>query len=350
MKRSRAIWIILAVLLILYLVLPNEEGDGSVLMAKLFPEAAYTHTHTQASSTASPEPTPVPTPTPAPVELYGVSARWDTKELDLHDISIRDDGAALIAAIPSLPRLQRVDMTGCGLSNERMGKLQEEFPDITFVWMLHVFELLLPSDGEYFINSDKSGLKLSFSLYGPQELYYARNLRSLDLGHCNLSDVSFIANMPHLRHLILADNIGFDLSPLYGLKELEWLELFGTYLEDISPQLGCTALRDLNLCYVVAPADNLFDTLSQMTWLRRLWISGTSMSNAQIEALREALPDTEIWSKLSSSSTGSTWRCDEDYYDMRDAFHMYYMDSLGNKAKRMTEEELAAVHEKYWGY
>ena len=44
------------------------------------------------------------------------------------------------------------------------------------------------------------------------------------------------------------------------------------------------------------------------------------------------------------------FRSDEDYYDMRDAFHMYYMDIKGNTVERMTEDELAAVHKKYWGY
>ena len=35
---------------------------------------------------------------------------------------------------------------------------------------------------------------------------------------------------------------------------------------------------------------------------------------------------------------------------MRDAFHMYYMDIKGNTVERMTEDELVAVHKKYWGY
>ena len=43
-------------------------------------------------------------------------------------------------------------------------------------------------------------------------------------------------------------------------------------------------------------------------------------------------------------------RHDEDYYDMRDAFHMYYMDIKGDTVERMTEDELAAIHKKYWGY
>ena len=34
--------------------------------------------------------------------------------------------------------------------------------------------------------------------------------------------------MPHLRHLILADDLVYDISPLENLKELEWLGLFNT--------------------------------------------------------------------------------------------------------------------------
>ena len=29
---------------------------------------------------------------------------------------------------------------------------------------------------------------------------------------------------------------------------------------------------------------------------------------------------------------------------------MYYMYSKGDAGERMTEDELAAVHKKYWGY
>ena len=87
-----------------------------------------------------------------------------------------------------------------------------------------------------------------------------------------------------------------------------------------------------------------------MPWLRRVWVVGDNLTYDQIDELRAALPDTEIWYAAGDESTGGTWRLDNDYYDMRDAFHMYYMDAVGNDAKRLTEEELAAAHKKYWGY
>ena len=64
--------------------------------------------------------------------------------------------------------------------------------------------------------------------------------------------------------------------------------------------------------------------------------------------LREALPDTEIWCLTGDESTGSTWRYSESYYEMRDAFHMYYMDIWGNRTKRLDEEGLARMHRKFW--
>ena len=338
MKRSLVLFFTAAALCILCACGVNEAASAAVIV----------------NETASPAPTAAPTPrptaTPAPTELYGVRVRWDDEEIDLRDIKIEDAGAEVSEALPSLPRVRRVDMTGCGLTDEEMAALQEAFPDVTFVWTLRIYVFFVPSDTDYFITNPDAGFKTGVYQQGPRGLYYLRDIRSLDLGHCHMSEVPFVANMPRLRHLILADNLVYDISPVENLKELEWLELFNTAVQDPTPLLGCTALRDLNVCYIGTPPDALFETLSQMTWLRRLWCTGTYMSDAQIEALREALPDTEVWCSPGDESTGGTWRYDEDYYDMRDAFHMYYMDIKGNTVERMTEDELAAVLKKYWGY
>ena len=306
MKRSLVLFFAAAALCILCACGANEAAPAAVIV----------------NETASPAPTPRPTATPAPVELYGVTVRWDDEEIDLRGIKIEDAGAEVSEALPALPRVRRVDMTDCGLTDEEMGALQEAFPDVTFVWTLRIYVFFVPSDSDYFITNPDAGFKMNVHQQGPRGLYYLRSIRSLDLGHCHLSAVPFVANMPHLRHLILADDLVYDISPLENLKELEWLELFNTAVQDPTPLLGCTALRDLNVCYISTPPD----------------------------ALREALPNTEVWCSPGDESTGGTWRYDEDYYDMRDAFHMYYMDIKGDTVERMTEDELAAVHKKYWGY
>lgn len=340
MKRNLALFFAAAALCILSACGANEAAPAAVITTEA----------PSPSPEMTPAPAPAPTATPAPIDVYGVEAAWDTAEVDFHDVKIEDAGAALTDAIPSLPRLRRVDMTGCGLTDEEMGALQETFPDISFSWPVCIYTFRTMSDTDYFITNPDAGVELTGVQHGPSALRYCRDLVALDLGHCHLDSAPFVAGMPHLKYLILADNPIYDLSPLADLKELEWLELFNTNLWDLSPLVGCTALRDLNICYIPASGEAIVKTLSQMPWLRRVWCSGANLSYAEIDELRAALPDTEIWCPAGDESSGGTWRYDEDYYEMRDAFHMYYMDIDGDPIERMTPDELAAVHKKYWGY
>lgn len=341
MKRKPILLFASALLCILSACGANDSGAPDVLSAE--PSAAPTLAPT-------PTATPIPTPTPAPVDVYGVTVCWNDAEIDLRTVSIDDAGAALSEALSALPQVHRVDMTGCGLSNQEMGALQEAFPDVSFAWRLNLYTYFISADADFFIPNPDAGFVTTGIQHGPHALWYCRDLRALDLGHTGIHDISFLEVMPHLRYLILAANPINDLTLVGKLQELEWLELFQTYVQDLSPLLGCTALHDLNICYIPATGEEILATLSQMPWLRRLWVVGCNLTYEQIDELRAALPDTEIWYATGDESTGGTWRLDNDYYDMRDAFHMYYMDAVGNNTKRLTEEELADAHKKHWGY
>ena len=283
-------------------------------------------------------------------DLYGVTVSSLDTEIDLSDHRIKDGAAALEEAIGYMPALERVVMCRCGLTDEEMDALNRRYDDIRFVWMVYVQYNALRTDSDYYTPFKASGIEQTDHPAGLRAFRYCTDLVALDLGHSKISDISYIANMPHLKYLILAECYTLDLSLVGELKELKWLELFQSTTRDLSPLLGCTALEDLNICYITAPRDNLFETLRQMTWLKRLWCSGTTMTRQQIEQLREALPDTEIWCKNGDESTGGTWRYAESYYEMRDAFHMYYMTITGERTRRLDEEELAAVHKKFWGW
>ena len=136
--------------------------------------------------------------------------------------------------------------------------------------------------------------------------------------------------MPKMKYLIFAECAITDISYIGQLKELEWLELFKASIRDISPLVGCTNLKQLNLCYIYAD-DSAYDTLVQMPWLERLWYAGNRMSEEQIESLRQALPDTQFYVEMGADSTGGSWRYHQSYYDMRDAFNMYYMTATGDR-------------------
>ena len=134
----------------------------SACSANDMPPAAVLPTDTPSPTpapTVAPTATPAPSSTPAPLDVYGVPVCWDDAEIDLRDVKIDDAGAALAETIPSLPELRRVDMTGCGLTNEEIGVLQAAFPDVTFVWTLGVYNFSVSSDTTYFITNPAAGFR-----------------------------------------------------------------------------------------------------------------------------------------------------------------------------------------------
>ena len=282
------------------------------------------------------------------IDLYGVEVCSTAEEIDLSDHLVTDKGAQVEAALPWFSHLKKVVMCNCGVSNEDMDALNNRHEDVRFVWMVDIQWAAIRTDSDFFIPYRSSGVKQTRRRAGLKNLVYCTDLIALDIGHAHTQDISYISVMPHLKYLIIAENYVVDISVLEDLKELKWLEMFQCVTRDLSPLLGCTALEDLNICYLVAPRDNVFETLRQMTWLKRLWCSGSTMTKDQVRQLREALPDTEIWCRMGDESTGSTWRYSESYYEMRDAFHMYYMDITGNRVRRLTAEELQRMHDRFW--
>ena len=64
--------------------------------------------------------------------VYGVPLDSSTVLLDLNDIYIRSLDP-LCKALELFPKLRTVEMCGCGLSNEVMQGLREEYPEVKFV-------------------------------------------------------------------------------------------------------------------------------------------------------------------------------------------------------------------------
>lgn len=64
------------------------------------------------------------------------------------------------------------------------------------------------------------------------------NLSYLDLGNCNISDISVIANLTNLEYVYLDNNRIMDATPLYNLPNLKYVQLNSNYLsEDAINQL-----------------------------------------------------------------------------------------------------------------
>ena len=235
-----------------------------------------------------------------------------TEELDLTGIAMTVEETETLLA--HLPNLTYVDMTDCGISNEEMEEMNLRHEDIKIVWTVKLGRWFrIRTDATWFMP-----VKYDFYPKGNdlENLKYCHDIIALDIGHMKISSCEFVAYMPKLKYLLMADTQISDLTPLTGLEELIYLELFLTYVTDCTPLLTITTLEDLNLCYTVGDPV----TISQMTWLKNLW--WTNCWNQYI--LHQTLTETYL-EFASPSSTGNGWRELPNYFAQRDIFGMYYM-------------------------
>jgi len=240
--------------------------------------------------------------------LYGKSVSRTVKELDLSGITI-ENLAPLEEAIAWMPQLEKVIMSDCGLSNETMDALNQKYEDIRFVWTVYIRGYPLRTDAVAFFSSNFED-PVTEDL---QVLRYCQDMLVMDLGHRNVTDLSFVEGTPHLKYLILTNSTAYDLSPLAGLKELEMLEMVDAAPMplDLTPLLECESLVDLNICAYRHDGNGqeIADILCKMTGLERLWICTYQLDEQQRQQVLEALPNTEIYcSNDVTTCMGGLWR------------------------------------------
>lgn len=254
-------------------------------------------------------------------EVCGVPVNSLDRELILNDIPLKSV-EQVESMLPYFYNLQRVEMCGCGIGSEEMDALWKRHEQIRFVWTVRVGACRLRTDAESFMPY-RFGYDGYKKLHDSQtgELKYCVDMVCMDLGHMDISDYSFLAHMPRLKYLILADTPGTDFSALAELKELVFLEIFMTEFDQAEVLTGLTKLEDLNIGN--SRVDNI-EPLLEMTWLKRLWLPGTVLvSHEERRQLRSQLTDTVVMFACEGS-TGQGWRESPNYYAMRDLLGMGY--------------------------
>ena len=257
------------------------------------------------------------------IRLCGKVFTADCTEMDLSGIEI-DDTDEVETAAALMPKLKKVLMCDCGVSDEEMDALDLRHEDVRYVWRIYFNIYSLRTDATFFCAADVPALNYDAPVLHDYQLYpirYCRDMIALDLGHMWIEDLSFLYNMPKLQYLILVGGRFRDITPIGSLQDLKYLEIFQTNPADISPLLNCKKLEQLNMCYCFG-----FDIspLKEMKQLKRLWYAGLGPYRGR--ELQEALPDTQVYCPFTDpdGSTGGGWREDEAYYEMRDVFAMYY--------------------------
>ena len=250
-------------------------------------------------------------------DLCGVAVNATAEEIDLSGIAM-DSVDEVEAALALLPNVKKIDMSYCGISNEDMDAFNRRYEDVQIVWTVSIGSMQVRTDADWVMPGKYNIFLTNNDCYN---LRYCTELLVLDLGHMYINNCDFLAYMPHLKYLILADTDVTDITPLANCKELLFLEIFQTPIKDYSVFKELTALEDLNICYTYG--DDV-TPLTEMTWLKRLWFAGAGATEEFQAQLTAALPDTQLVFR-SASSTGEGWRFGQRYYEMRDILGMYYM-------------------------
>ncbi len=261
--------------------------------------------------------------------LYGVECDLSSSSLNFSHVPIEDAGAALRERIALMPGLTYVDMDSCGVGNADMEKLRHDYPDVKFVWRVWFGDSYsVRTDVQRIIASRPSAGGMLYN-WDVEALSCCHDVVFLDLGHNKqLTDISFVAQMPKLEVAILGMCDWTDATPLASCPELEYLEMFSTCCSDLRPLAGLTKLKHLNIAANVEIED--ISPLYTMTQLERLWLG--SMNRVpweQCEEFSRRVPNCEFNTEVYDDPTSGHWRWDSEgnlvprYYLLRLQFDEY---------------------------
>lgn len=240
-------------------------------------------------------------------KLYDAHFNLNCDVFDLTWRKIEDEGAFVRELIPLMKNITMLNMDTCGVSNEAMAKLRDDFPEIEVIWRVRFGDRYGVLTNTEMILASCPDLAGDITTENDDGLIYCNKVKYLDLGHNpKMTDISFVRYMPDLEVAILAINSVKDFSPLADCPKLEYLELFNTGLSDLSPLCGLKNLRHLNICYNFGITD--ITPLYSLTGLERLWIGAYDpVPPEQLAKIRKALPNCEIDDTVKDPTEG-TWR------------------------------------------
>ncbi len=254
--------------------------------------------------------------------LAGQYFMTDSVEIDISNSAITTEEVEQMLSY--FPRLEKLDMSFCGIPDEEMDALNQRYPDVSIVWTLKIGEAKTRTDAIYFYPAEVNYYPTNEEM---KKLRYCPDMIAVDIGHTRATDCEFLWYMPKVKYLILADTGITDITPVGNLKDLIYLELFNLKINDYSPLLNCTKLQDLNIGTTYADPE----PLSKMTWLHNLqWHRSDQNPDTKEDVLKlpEQLPDTNVvlFPKKKARNIGGPWRYIPNYYVFRDIIGATYFN------------------------
>ncbi len=249
-------------------------------------------------------------------DLYGQTVTSEDTRIEYYLVEMGNEGADVVRSVlPYLASCEYLLMDGCGVDNEVMAQLREDFPETKVVWRVWTFKPDYTSAkimrwGSFLTDTHRIRTVL-VNDSTCDVLKYCTETRYVDFGHNpEISDFSFLAYMPHLEAAIIGLTELSDLTPLVNCKELEYLEIYGSNVTDLSPLAECTALRHLNISRLEVNDITCLYGLE----LERFRAVDTDVPKSQIEEYAALHPDCQMlmqgWAPHENG-----WRYD-DYGNM----------------------------------
>ena len=211
--------------------------------------------------------------------LFGQTISTADAEIIYKNQSIGNEGEEEIReALTILDHCQRFVLDNCGLDNEVLAAIREDFrggPKV--IWRVY-----FGVDGRYNTLTDDDTIRAVYnvtdSTCGPMK--YLEDVKYMDIGHNeHLSDLSFIRYMPELEVLIASESGVTELTGFDNCKKLTWLELAYCYkLENIDALAGCEGLKYLNISYSKVKS---FEPLDRLPLERFVYLSPKASTEEQ---------------------------------------------------------------------
>ena len=118
-----------------------------------------------------------------------------------------------------------------------------------------------------------------------------RTLKRLRLEDRDLEAIDALSTCTELTSLDLPNTKVFDLTPLAPLKRLQHLVLYGAPVADLTPLQNHPALHSINLSHTDVATTEVLRSIETLEFVD---LSNTMVNKAEVEALKRALPGCKI--------------------------------------------------------
>ena len=233
--------------------------------------------------------------------LFGKQIATNDIKVEFKDLSLtEDDIPALRQALAIMTDCDAFVLDNCGLDNETMASIREDYPRTELVWRIQF--------GKYSAWTNAETIRAVYNVFDDtcENLKYCWRTKYMDIGHNEtLTDLSFVGYMPDLEILIASGCAVKQLDGFENCKKLEFLELAYCYkLQSIDPLAGCENLRNLNICYSKVSDLHALDGLP----LEQFMCKQTRVPADEQKIFKEIHPDcvTNFYGKEPYAGAG--WR------------------------------------------